>query len=181
MTDRDVWWTRALAAGATLAVALLVAAPAGASPQSNVTPFLDCIDVASDGSFTAHFGYANSWTNKITVPAGHEPPGQQNWFVPVPVDRGQPSQFDPGTYRDVFTVAFTPTAGSPALEWRLGDANGEYGSVTADIDSPRCTPVPAAAFDSPWPIGAGAIGLGLLLATSERRRRSAQAKRLGSA
>ena len=162
MTDRDVCWLRALAAGATLAVALLVAAPAGASPQNHVTPLLDCIDVGSDGSITAHFGYANSWTNQVTVPAGHGPPGQQNWFVPAPVDRGQPSQFDPGTYHDVFTVTFTP---SPALEWRLGDDNGEYSSVTADINSPRCTPVPAAAFDSPWPVGAGAVGLGLLLAT----------------
>ena len=131
----------------------LVAAPrATGAPQNHLTPILDCIDVAGDGSITAHFGYTNTWQNQVTVPAGKQPPGQQNWFNPLPADRGQPSQFQPGTHTDVFTVTFTPTAANPTLEWWLSDVNNEFQIATASASSPRCTPVPAAGLDSPWPV-----------------------------
>jgi len=149
----------------------LVAAPAAvASPQNRLTPILDCIDVGADGSITAHFGYTNSWTNQSNVPAGKPPPGPQNWFLPAPADRGQPSQFQPGTFSDVFTVTFTPTSGNPNIEWRLSDASGEFNSAIADASSARCTPVPAAGLDSPWPVLLSVVGLGAALAVRQRRR-----------
>lgn len=146
------------------AAASVAAAPAGAAPQLKLTPSLDCIDVNGDGSITAHFGYENIWTNQVNIPAGKGPPGQQNWFLPAPADRGQPSQFLPGTHSNVFTVTFT----SSTLEWRLGDVNGQYNSVVADASDARCTPVPAAGVDSPWPVLLGVIGLAAFLAMRRR-------------
>jgi hypothetical protein len=143
----------------------LHAQPAAASPQSRLTPLLTCVDVNGDGSVTAHFGYSNSWTNTVTVPAGKTPPGQQNWFLPDPKDRGQSSKFDPGTYPDVFTVTFTEAS----IEWRLGDVNGGYNSVTASSSDARCTPVPAFGVDSPWPVAVVAVALGAALAGRRRR------------
>lgn len=150
----------ALAAGA----AFVAAAPADAAPQLKLTPILDCIEVNGDGSITAHFGYENNWTNQVTIPAGKEPPGQQNWFLPAPADRGQPSQFLPGAHSDVFTVTFA----SSTLEWRLGDVNGQYSSVVADASDARCTPVPGAGVDSPWPVLLGVTGLAAFLTVRRR-------------
>ncbi len=161
--------------GAAIAVccaallALVVAPGAAGSPANHLTPILNCIDVAGDGSITAHFGYANTWTNQVTVPAGKTPPGNQNWFLPAPEDRGQPSQFQPGPFNDVFTVTFTPTSTNPSLEWRLADVSNEFNSAIADASSARCTPVPAAGLDSPWPVLLAAVGLGAVLAVRQRR------------
>ena len=150
------------------AVMLVAVTGSAAAPQNHLTPILNCIDVNGDGSITAHFGYSNSWTNQITVPAGKTSGGGQNWFLPAPADRGQPSQFDPGTFSDVFTVTFTPTGANPTLEWRLSDVNSGYGSVIADAGSSRCTPVPAFGFDSPWPVILVVVGLGAVVALRRR-------------
>ncbi len=151
-------WT----AAAFLATIVTLAVPTtgAASPQNHLTPILNCVDVNGDGSITGHFGYSNTWTNQITVPAGKTSGGGQNWFLPDPTDRGQPSQFNPGTFNDVFTVTLT----SATLEWRLSDVNGEYNSVVADANSSRCTPVPAFGFDSPWPAILVVVGLGAVVA-----------------
>jgi len=146
-------------------VALAAAPRAAASPQNTLLPILDCVDVNTDGSVTAHFGYVNNWGNQVTVPAGKTSGGGQNWFLPDPADRGQPSQFSAGTYNDVFTVTFT----SATLEWRLSDVNGAYDSVIASSSSSRCAPVPAAGIDSPLPVLLGAFGIAAVVALRRRR------------
>jgi hypothetical protein len=158
----------AIVALGVTAVMLVAVTGSAASPQNHLTPILNCIDVNGDGSITAHFGYSNSWTNQVTVPAGKTSGGGQNWFLPAPADRGQPSQFQPGTFSDVFTVTFTPTGANPTLEWRLSDVNSGYGSVIADAGSSRCTPVPAFGFDSPWPVILVVVGLGAMVALRRR-------------
>jgi len=145
-------------------VASCVAAPPARAATSNLTPLLTCIDVAS-GSITAHFGYRNVATKAITVPAGRNSANSQNWFLPNPRNRGQVSTFSVGTFNNVFTVTFS----SATLEWRLSDVNGTYNSVVATASSSRCTPVPAAGVDSPWPVAAFAVGIGVLLAAQRRR------------
>jgi hypothetical protein len=161
----------ALSVAIALAAALW-APTAVAAPQNHLTPSVTCVDVNGDGSITAHFGYTNTWQNQVNVPAGKQPPGQQNWFLPGAADRGQPSQFQPGTFSDVFTVTFTPTPTEPSLEWRLADVNDSYNSAIADAASPRCTPVPAAGLDSPWPVLLGTLALATFLAARHRRRES---------
>ncbi len=158
---------RTLAALAVVATALaLTNVPAAdASPQNTLLPLLDCVEVNSDGSATAHFGYTNNWTNQVTVPAGKPNGGGENWFLPDPVDRGQPSHFSTGTHNDAFTVTFT----SATLEWRVSDVNGPYDSVIASSSSSRCTPVPAAGIDSPLPVVLAALGIGAVVATRTRR------------
>jgi len=158
----------AIVALGVTAVMLVAVTGSAASPQNHLTPILNCIDVNGDGSITAHFGYSNSWTNQVNVPAGKTSGGGQNWFLPAPADRGQPSQFDPGTFSDVFTVTFTPTGANPTLEWRLSDVNSGYGSAVADAGSSRCTPVPAFGFDSPWPVILVVVGLGAMVALRRR-------------
>ena len=162
---------RPLAVGIVAVAACLFVPIAAASPQSNLTPLLTCIDVNGDGTITAHFGYSNIWRNQVNVPAGKVPPGQQNWFLPDPKDRGQLAQFQVGTFNDVFTVTFS----EPSIEWRLGDVNGAYNSVIADSSGSRCAPVPAAGFGSPWPVIAAAVGLGAALAARRRKAGRAEA------
>jgi len=148
----------------------LVLVPRGiASPQNTLVPLLTCVDVNTNGSVTAHFGYTNSWTNQVTVPAGKPNGGGENWFIPDPVDRGQPSHFSVGTFQNAFTVTFT----SATLEWRLSDVNGAFDSVIASASSARCAPVPAAGVDSPLPVLLGAFGIGAIVAG--RRRLSSRA------
>lgn len=148
----------------------LVVVPRGiASPQNTLVPLLTCVDVNTNGSVTAHFGYTNSWTNQVTVPAGKPNGGGENWFIPDPVDRGQPSHFSVGTFQNAFTVTFT----SATLEWRLSDVNGAFDSVIASASSARCAPVPAAGVDSPLPVLLGAFGIGAIVAG--RRRLSSRA------
>lgn len=154
---RQLWLVAAL----VTAVGLLVPAAADASPDSRLTPRVTCVDVNTDGTITAHFGYTSSWTNQVNIPVGNRP-GQVNYFSPSPLDRGQPSKFQPGAFDDVFTVTFTGT-----LTWFLDDANGTPNSATASSSSTRCAPVPALGIDSPLPLALLAIAGGVLLA---RRR-----------
>ncbi|MFO7538330.1 MAG: alpha/beta hydrolase, partial [Chloroflexota bacterium] len=60
-------------------------------------PILECVAVASDGSFIAFFGYRND--NEITIDI---PIGSSNYFTPWPHYRGQPTSFLPGRQYAVF-------------------------------------------------------------------------------
>jgi hypothetical protein len=91
-------------------------------------PQLDCVDNNLDGTFTAHFGYANDWGHVIQVPIG-----SQNKFLPAPQDRGQPTIFLEGLMPNQVALTFD---GSP-LTWVLGD-----NAVTASYDSELCNPQP---------------------------------------
>jgi hypothetical protein len=156
--------TPVVVALAALIVALCLPATAAASPLSRMTPTVTCVDVNTDGSVTAHFGFVNSWTSQITVPIGVRT-GSANAFSPTPEDRGQPTQFSPGTFSDVFSVTFT----EPTLTWSLDDAKGTPNSVTASASSTRCAPVPALGVDSPLPLALLAVGMVALLAWRGRR------------
>jgi hypothetical protein len=144
-------------------VAVAVPGLAHGSPQSKLTPLVTCVDLNTDGTITAHWGYTNTWTNQVTVPVGNRP-GQQNYFSPSPEDRGQPTKFQPGTHNNVFTVTFSGT-----LTWYLDDANGTPNSATASSSSTQCAPVPAFGIDSPLPVVVIAVIGGLVLATRRRR------------
>jgi uncharacterized repeat protein (TIGR01451 family) len=65
--------------------------------QERITPLVDCVEATEEG-FLAHFGYDNP--NSTTV----EPPSSQNFFAPLPPNRGQPTAFASGRVEDAFQV-----------------------------------------------------------------------------
>jgi hypothetical protein len=159
--------TRVLAVAALVAlgVALCLPGAAIASPLSKLTPTVTCVDVNTDGSVTAHWGYVNSWNAQVTVQVGNKTSGQ-NWFSPGAEGQGQPTSFDPGTSSDVFTVTFS----TPTLTWTLDDSKqAPANSATASATSTRCAPVPALGVDSPLPLALLAVAMVTLLAWRSRR------------
>lgn len=85
-----------------------------------------------DGTFNLHFGYHNeNWVEMPTVPVG-----DNNFFSPGELDRGQPTFFQPRRNRFVFTVNVPADFGDSELVWTLTSPNGEtrkaYGSITPD-------------------------------------------------
>lgn len=148
-----------------VAFALALPVAADASPLSRLTPTVTCVEVNTDGSITAHWGYTNVWRSQITIPVGDRK-GNRNFFSPGAQDQGQPTAFTPGTQADVFTVTFT----GASLTWTLDDSKDDPpNSATATADSTRCTPVPALGVDSPLPLALLAVGLGAMLARRSRR------------
>lgn len=94
----------------------------------NINPFLDCVDVNADGTFTAYFGYESFEDAVVTVQVGIV-----NDFVPNPADRDQPILFSPGLHERAFRI----TSSGP-LAWNF---NGFQ--VFARASSRPCTPPPA--------------------------------------
>ena len=73
-----------------------------------VKPIFHCVEPMDDGSYIGHFGYRTS------CPESDKPVedvfieiGDDNYFTPGPVDRGQPKIFLPGEHVDEFEVEFT--------------------------------------------------------------------------
>ena len=73
-----------------------------------VKPIFHCAEVMHDGSYIGHFGYRTS------CPESDKPVedvfieiGDDNYFTPGPIDRGQPKIFLPGEHVDEFEAEFT--------------------------------------------------------------------------
>jgi hypothetical protein len=93
------------------------------------------VDVQTDGSLLAHFGYQNNSSTTIVIPVG-----TNNRLTPGSDDQGQPTQFIPGRITDVFTAAFPSTS---TLRWILGDA-----TVDVTISTERCQGAPIECTDT---------------------------------
>lgn len=107
-----------------LCVAAVVSFPRASAAQ--VIPLADCVTRGSDAShLEAWFGYRNSGTDAAAIPLGPD-----NFFVPPPVDRGQPVVFDPGEFHRVFSVEFE--IGS-FVSWVLASVQ-----APADASLPGC-------------------------------------------
>ena len=61
---------------------------------------------------TAYFGYVNLESTRLNVPFG-----SNNIFLPAPFFRGQPTSYEPGIFRSVFSVTFPADT---YIEWTLG-------------------------------------------------------------
>lgn len=81
--------------------------------------------MGSGTKYTAFFGYENISESIMTRPVGAE-----NRFIPPPENRGQPTTFEVGRQRFVFSVDF----GGEPLIWRLDGR-----TVMARRDSPGCS------------------------------------------
>jgi hypothetical protein len=90
-----------------------------------ITPIAECIDLRSDGSMLAKFGYQSNSTETVKIPIG-----EKNKFTPGKEDVGQPIEFFTGRVSNVVSV--TIPAGE-SLRWMLGN-----GFVDANITTTRC-------------------------------------------
>ena len=115
--------------------ATATATPTPTPTQIPLTPIAECVDVQTDGSLLARFGYQNNGSSTISIPIG-----SKNQFAPGNQDVGQPEEFFTGRVTNVFTVAFPSTS---TLQWILGNT-----SVQASIATDRCQGAPIECTDT---------------------------------
>jgi uncharacterized repeat protein (TIGR01451 family) len=99
--------------------------PAGfvKAADTSITPLLDCIYANGDGTYTAVFGYQNTYSNNVNIPVGNN-----NQFLTGNQNQGQPVLFLPGLHQNVFTVQF-----NSSLTWKLTS-----NTITATSSSNLC-------------------------------------------
>jgi hypothetical protein len=96
----------------------------GVGDACQARPVLTCVEKLQHQRYIAHFGYQNP-NAQVLIPIG-----ARNGFSPAPAGRGQPTLFQSGERKDVFTVPFEERE---VLTWRL---NGF--TASADKHAPRC-------------------------------------------
>jgi hypothetical protein len=96
----------------------------GVDSLVGIAPIVECVS-EMDGGYTALFGYQNENAFTVEIPIG-----ERNGFAPEPVNRGQPTTFEPGHLAPAFEVAFD----GQTLAWSL---NGE--TAAASSTSTRCS------------------------------------------
>ncbi len=97
-------------------------------PTLAVKPVLECVAANPDGTFTAKFGYLNQNSVPVTISVGN------NKFTPLPQDRGQTTEFQPGRIRFAFEVPFNGNN----LVWTLKGPDNSGRTSTASRNSARC-------------------------------------------
>ena len=108
-------------------------AAAAADPgTATISPILECVANQGGGVYTAYFGYKNSGTDPVEIPAG-KVRGTANYFHPDPADRGQPTVFQPGRSPLYPHPAFSVNFDGSNLVWNV---NGN--TATASYHSTPC-------------------------------------------
>lgn len=106
-----------------------------------------CVSDIANGVYSATFGYDNPNTTTIEIPVG-----DANGFSPAPADRGQPSEFAPGTTEAGFTVSGIPE--DDELRWTISFEGTR--TATASSDFPvRCPEGPTEPPVEPSPDAVG--------------------------
>lgn len=82
------------------------------NPLCNLFPKLEYINVYGVGDYEAVWGYDNQSGTILQVPIGND-----NKFIPSPINRGQPTQFYKGRHYNVFKTALC--SDGSCLTWRL--------------------------------------------------------------
>ena len=118
-------------ASAATALFILALFSGSASAQSGtITPFIEKVLVDQQTHIaTAYFGYTNSSGLTRTIAVG----APNNFFTPLPEDRGQPSRFLPGTHHYVFAAVWDYTV-EAQITWII---DGK--SVTANASTGAST------------------------------------------
>ncbi|GCE02974.1 CARDB domain-containing protein [Dictyobacter aurantiacus] len=107
---------------------------AGATPvpgTASIHPIVECVSNNGGGSYTAYFGYQNTGTAVLEIPYG-----PHNRFSPRtsdPLDRSQPTFFQPGRTPAFPHAAFSVDFDGNPLVWQL---NGH--TATASSSSQSC-------------------------------------------
>ena len=105
-----------------------------------VSPVLECIIPGTGGRFSAVFGYSNTSSTVTTIPIGNN-----NRFSPTPENRSQPTAFQPGRQRAVFTVE----SDGGNLVWTLDGHTATAGAGGAQCPTPTPTSTATPAGISP--------------------------------
>lgn len=99
-----------------------------------LVPILECSHNYGNGTCETFYGYVNNNNNNnggsSDTAAANQPIERSvsaantstNYFFPAPYDRGQPTLFEAGEHRNVFSVRWSCTAASDALVWALDQA-----------------------------------------------------------
>lgn len=99
------------------------------SLSTSVVPIAECIEF-SEGVYRAWFGYQNSTSAVVSIPAG-----ANNMMLPLPGNKGQVTTFQAGSVTRAFSVSMR----EKRVEWRLQGNDGLLRSARASIAStPRC-------------------------------------------
>jgi len=107
-----------------LVLAALLAPASWAQPTRPIYPVYEGYVPNEDGTAVLVFGYYNHNAVTVEIPAGEE-----NSFDPGPVDRGQPTVFEPGRHRNVCLVVL-PADYEGNLSWSV--TVGENTEKTTD-------------------------------------------------
>jgi len=99
---------------------------------SPVSPIMECTIDNGKGSYTAYFGYQSDNSTTVEIPIGSE-----NFFSPVPQDRGQPAIFQPGRTAHWPNALFRVDFGGSTV-WTL-KSGGQTKTATASSDSHPCS------------------------------------------
>jgi hypothetical protein len=139
-------WIR-LATGGLVAAAMLAIPTTAFADKPTVTPIVDCVAPAANGTFVAVFGYNNTASSTVTLTKDG---GPNNSISPANLDGAQPDKFDPGTSDAVFKLTI-PTGGSAT--WTLHGGR----SVVASASSPSCGP------PAPLPQDGNGLGMSIVM------------------
>jgi hypothetical protein len=90
---------------------IIVDSPASLPVVQAVVPVINCIKRDEDGLAKVSFGYVNPNSSAVTIAVG-----VGNHLTPDPADRHQPTTFNPGKHRGVFTVSI-PKGGT--ISWTV--------------------------------------------------------------
>lgn len=104
-------------------------------PLQRITPAVQCVQVAADGTLTAYFDVSNANGSTIAVAPGAGNQVTGSGFTPP----SPPGAFAPGTAPRVLTVTGIPRSGSAT--WSI-TAGGITSSAVASGLSPACTVPP---------------------------------------
>ena len=110
-----------------LLLGLLAASPLlaqeGTEELSNpctIEPIFHCAETMGDGGAIGHFGYRMSCPESDQpIDDAFVPIGDDNYFAPEPIDRGQPTVFAPGEHMDEFESEFTPEEVKKGSGWTV--------------------------------------------------------------
>lgn len=114
-------------------------APPPSQPDPEpVVPTVSCVDVASDGSYTAYFGYQSDGLTPQTVPTG------PNNYISVDPGNAQkmspkPTTFQPGAMASAVSVSGIPSGASATWSITVG---GKTSTATATGAATKCETEP---------------------------------------
>jgi hypothetical protein len=153
-------WTLNGTSVSALATPPLPVDPSVLMKAGEVIPFVQGVWEYGPNDYAAVFGYASGAAGTRTIPYG-----AGNLLSPGPNTNGQPLNFMPGVFGNVFVAHFQ----GPSLTWSL-TSGGYAATATADANSPRLAADPL-----PEP---GWAGIAAMLAAAGglvRRRRPQKA------